>query len=213
MIKTLLVEDHAVVRNGLKMLLEFDENIEIVGEASNGAEALEMLSANGQVNLVLSDINMPGMDGIELTQAIRAENLEVKIVLLSMHDKETFIYEGFKAGCDAYLLKSVSSEELIFALKHVNLGEQYLSSSLSMEQVSRNMKRVFPKTDQNFELTDRELEVLDLLSKGMTNQEISDKLFLSKRTVEGHRQNLIDKFAVRNTAELICISMRAGLIS
>lgn len=216
MLHIILAEDHTIVRNGLKILLESDENITIVGEAANGQQVIDILEKNDPVDLVLSDVNMPEMDGIALTRAIKELGYTVKVVLLSMHDNENFVYEAFRAGADAYLLKTSSAKELTFALHHVFSGELYLCSTLIKSQIFMNMERNLvtrsPSTG-DIELSPRELEVLDLLAKGMTNKEMSDKLFLSKRTVEGHRQSLIDKFAVRNTAELICLSMRTGLIS
>jgi DNA-binding NarL/FixJ family response regulator len=216
MLKILLVEDHTVVRNGLKMLLETDDAMFIVGEAANGRQALDILTTNQQVDLVLCDVNMPEMDGITMTAAVKAKGFRAKVVLLSMADSETTVYEAFNAGAYAYLLKSSSVEELIFALHHVNSGQQYLCSNLAMRQLSMNIqKKTGPGAalPLGFELSSREQEVLDLLAGGLTNQQMSDKLFISKRTVEGHRQSLIDKFAARNTAELVLNSMRAGLIS
>jgi DNA-binding NarL/FixJ family response regulator len=216
MLQILLVEDHTVVRNGLKMLLEADDTMSIIAEAENGRQALDILAANQQVDLVLCDINMPEMDGITMTAAVKALDFRAKVILLSMADSETAVYEAFSAGAYAYLLKSSSVEELKFALHHVNSGQQYLCSNLAMRQLSMNIQRKLVPTavsSLDFELSSREQEVLDLLARGMTNQQMSDKLFISKRTVEGHRQSLIDKFAVRNTAELILNSVRAGLIS
>lgn len=214
MLKILLVEDHHVVSNGLKMILESNENFKIAAEAINGYDGLEVLAAKKNIDIVLSDINMPEMDGIMMTKAIREQALPVKIVLLSMNDDETFYHEAFRAGADGYLLKSASIEELTFALNHVHSGDQYLSSSLCIKQALKHSAKGGSDTavDMNLDLSSRELEVLQLLANGATNLEMADQLYLSKRTVEGHRQSLIKKFSAKNTAELISLSMRSGLI-
>ncbi|RZM09993.1 MAG: response regulator transcription factor [Pedobacter sp.] len=215
MLNVLLVEDHNVVRNGLKLLLETDQTIKIVAEAINGRQALDILAKNNEIDLVLSDINMPEMDGIALINALKETGSTVSVVLLSMLDKETTVNEAFRAGAAGYLLKSSSTDELLFALKHVHSGERYLCATLAIRLLSLNFERGAQSKiplPLEIELSSREIEILELIAKGLTNQEMSDSLFLSKRTVEGHRQGLLDKFAVRNSAELIYHAMRTGLI-
>jgi len=216
MLHIFIADDHTVVRNGLKMLLETNDNMTIVGEAADGHQALDFLEQNEEVDLVLSDINMPELDGIGLTRAIKARGYAAKVVLLSVHEQENYLYDAFRAGADGYLLKSAAIEELVFALRHVYSGKQYVCSSLMKDQLSMNMQRTSETRlahPGDIELSPREMEVLELIATGMTNMEIAEKLFLSKRTIEGHRQSLIDKFAVHNTAELVCLSMRAGMLS
>lgn len=215
MIKVLVVEDHHVIRNGLKMLLEVDEHISIAGEAENGQKALEMVASGQKIDVILTDLNMPVLDGIGLADQLRSKGSAIKVVILSMHDKETHILKAFKAGAAAYLLKSCRPEELLFVIPHVHAGGRYLSASLAMDLVDLKIERANDDSlnqQPELELSPREQEVLELVAIGVTNQGMSERLFLSRRTVEGHRQNLIDKFKVSNTAELICTAMRMGRI-
>lgn len=215
MLQVLLAEDHNIVRNGIKMLLETDKDINVVAEAVNGVEALAYLATGKKVDIVLADINMPEVDGMMLLKAMKEMNSSTLIVMLSMHDNEKYVTQAFFAGAVGYLLKSVGAEELIFALKHVNAGGKYLCSELSMrllEKCSQNGTRhvVYPELIHDF--SDREIEILALIAEGLTNIEISERIFISKRTVEGHRQALIDKTGSRNTAALIHYAMLNGLI-
>lgn len=211
----LLAEDHTVIRNGLRMLLETDKNIKVAAEAMNGQEVLDLLEHNNEIDVVLSDINMPVIDGIALTTALKLRGSRVKVVILSMHEKDKFIYEAFHAGAFGYLLKSVSTKELIYALNHIYSGGHYLCADLAMAMVNKNLESSHPPKSElsgSLEFSPREIEILKLIAEGLTNQEVSDKLFLSKRTIEGHRQSLIEKTGVRNTAGLISFAMRNGLI-
>ncbi len=211
----LLAEDHIVVRKGLRMLLETDKNIKIVAEAVNGQQVLDLLEKDGQVDMILADINMPFMDGISLTKALQCRQPRVKVVMLSMHAEERYVFESFRARACGYLLKSARSEELLYAINHVYSGGHYLCSTLSMAMLRKNLEGSRePKSISlpDIELSSREVEILQLISEGCTNQQMSDKLFISKRTVEGHRQSLIDKSGARNTAGLIRFAMRKGLI-
>lgn len=211
----ILAEDHAVLRNGLRMLLEADGQIKVIAQATDGKQVLELLEDIDQVDLVLTDINMPIMDGISLTEALNKEDRNVKVVILSMYESEAYVYKAFQAGASGYLLKTVTSEELIFALKHVHAGGEYLSSELTKLMLKRNMEeavRLKPILPVENDFSPREIEVLQLIAEGWTNQQMSDKLFLSKRTIEGHRQNLIDRTGARNTAGLISFVLRNGII-
>ncbi len=211
----LLAEDHNVLRTGLKLLLEVDEKIKVVAQANNGQQVLELLESNDQVDLILSDIDMPVMDGISLTAALKNSGCAAKVIILSMHESETYVHQAFQAGASGYLLKSVGSEELIYAVKHVYEGGDYLSSELTRAMLKKNMEgssRISSVESIYNSFSARELEVLHLIAEGLTNQQMSDKLFLSKRTIEGHRQNLIDKTGARNTAGLITFALRNGVI-
>jgi len=211
----ILAEDHTIVRNALRMLLETDKNIKVSAEARNGQQVLDLLESDDQADVVLSDIDMPLMDGISLAKALKNSGSSTKVIILSMHEEETFVLEAFRAGVCGYLLKSVSAEELVFAINHIYSGGRYLCSDLVMAMLKRDLDnpcqlRSAGLTEIDF--SPRELEVLQLIAEGLTNQQMSDKLFLSKRTIEGHRQSLIDKTGVRNTAGLISFAMRNGLI-
>ncbi|WP_316841796.1 response regulator transcription factor [Pedobacter gandavensis] len=215
MLQILLAEDHNIVRNGIKMLLETDKEIHVVAEAENGVQALAYLATGAKVDLVLADINMPELDGIMLLKELKEHYPSTIAVMLSMHDNEKYVTQAFEAGAKGYLLKSVGAEELIFALKHVNSGGKYLCSELAMRMLgkcSQNTTRTTAYLQEPHDFSNRELEILALIAEGLTNTEISERLFISKRTVEGHRQTLIEKTGSRNTAALIHYAILNGLI-
>ena len=214
MLKVILAEDHNIVRNGIKILLEAEEDIEVVGEATNGQEVLDFLDSGNSTDLILSDINMPSMDGIMLLEALKEQYPQTKVILLSMLDNEEYITKAFKEGASGYLLKSAGADELIFALRHVNSGNKYLSSELSLKLLDRVNATVSSATliKNDIDFSAREIEVLQLIAQGLTNLEMSEKLFLSKRTIEGHRQNLIEKTGSKNTAALIRFAVLSGIV-
>ena len=214
MLNVLLAEDHQIVRNGVRMLLETDGNINIIAEAENGLQALECIG-NTPVDVVLADINMPEMDGIMLLKKITESHTDIKVVILSMHDNEKYVAQAFAEGADGYLLKNVSADELIFSIKHVHAGGKYLCSEMAFKMLHKTFKGLeTPGVGRSeLEFSEREVEVLQLIAEGLTNSEMSDKLFLSKRTIEGHRQSLIDKTGSRNTAALIRFAVVNNLIN
>ncbi|WP_433903390.1 response regulator [Sphingobacterium puteale] len=220
MTKILLVEDHMVVRNGIKLLLESQDSFKVVGEASNGKEALDYLDSNRDLlpDIVLTDISMEEMDGIALLQELHQHHKDIKVVILSMLNQINYVIEAFEYGLRGYLLKNVGYNELLFALNHIAAGGRYMSEEISMlllEQIRSGQRyaqhAMGIQTD--FEISERELEVLGLIAEGYTNIEIADKIFLSKRTVEGHRQNLIDKAGVKNTAHLVKFAFENGILN
>jgi DNA-binding NarL/FixJ family response regulator len=215
MINLILAEDHNIVRNGISLLLGADKEIRIKGEAVNGIEVLRMLAEGIEVDMILADINMPEMDGIALIREIKIHNPEIKIVMLSMLDNEKYLSQAFSEGASGYLLKSVSADELLFAIKHVHSGGKYICSELSVQLLDKLMHTVnpaFDKSHQDIDFSMREIEVLHLIAEGLTNNEMSDKLYVSKRTIEGHRQSLIEKTGSRNTAALIRFAVLSGIV-
>jgi len=215
MVNILLAEDHNIVRNGIKMLLEADKDINIVGEAFDGKQALEKVTSGLEIDIVLTDINMPEMDGISLIKEVKQINPNIHVVVLSMHDHEKYIIQAFAEGAKGYVLKNVNADELVFALKYIANGGRYLCSELTMKIVekmldSKHQLSESPQPSIDFSL--REIEILQLIAEGYTNNEMSEKLFLSKRTIEGHRQSLIDKTNSKNTAALIRFAVRNGFI-
>ncbi|MDM1293253.1 response regulator transcription factor [Sphingobacterium sp. N143] len=218
MVKILLVEDHMVVRNGIKLLLESQEEFEVIGEASDGEEALMIIVEKKLLpDIILTDISMGNMDGIALLKVVEKEYPTVKVIFLSMLNQIHYVVEGFEHGLCGYLLKTVDYNELLFGLKHVANGGKYMSEEISMALLNQVNsaenyadEKKYAVTD--FDLSERELEVLGLIADGFTNSEIADKIFLSKRTIEGHRQNLIEKTKVKNTAELVKFAFQHGLL-
>ena len=215
MIQVLLAEDHNIVRNGIRMLLEMDKDIHVSAEAVNGKQVLEYLDKGAKPDVILADINMPELDGLALLKELRVLDPAIKVVILSMHSNERYIYQAFTEGACGYLLKNVSADELIFAIKHVHIGGRYLCSELSMimlDKLAHSGQSATGIADSQIDFSSREIEILHLIAEGLTNSEMSDKLFISKRTVEGHRQSLIDKTGSRNTAALIRYAVLNGFV-
>jgi DNA-binding NarL/FixJ family response regulator len=216
MIQVLLAEDHNIVRNGIKMLLGSDKEIHVAGEATNGKEALDFISNNEGIDVILADINMPELDGISLIKEAHNLKPDIKVVILSMHDNDKYVSQAFQEGASGYLLKSVSADEMIFSLKHVKAGGKYLCSELSIKMLDKLSQKSVNSVSENVSNIDfsmREIEVLHLIADGLTNSEMSEKLFLSKRTIEGHRQSLIEKTGSKNTAALIRYAVLNGIIN
>jgi two-component system, NarL family, nitrate/nitrite response regulator NarL len=205
-IRVVLADDHVFVRDGIKSLLENEANIEVVGEATDGLEALKMVEIN-QPDLLILDIRMPNLTGIEVVEKLRSQNNSVKIVMLSMHESEEYVLKSIKAGADGYLLKGSSKEEFLKALHTVSDGGKYFSgdiSSILIGQLTHPTSFSEAKLTGNEEMliTKREKEILTLLLSGKGNKEIAEALDISKRTAEVHRFNLMKKLKVKNLIEL-----------
>ena len=205
-IRVVLADDHVFVRDGIKSLLENEANIEVVGEAIDGADALEVV-ADSKPDLLIVDIRMPNLTGIEVVEQLRSENNNVKIIMLSMHESEEYVLKSIKAGADGYLLKGSSKEEFLKALHTVAAGGKYFSgdiSSILIGQLTNSSKSLEPKQNLGEEMmiTKREKEILTLLLSGKGNKEIAEALDISKRTAEVHRFNLMKKLKVKNLMEL-----------
>lgn len=217
MINILLVEDHKLVRNGIKMLLESQENLHVIAEADSSEEALRHLTENQNINLVLTDINIHGSDGISLTKEIRKQYPEIKVIMLSMLQDNDHVSSSFDGGADAYIVKTADYQELLFAIPHIMQGGKYLCEAIMLDMIEQ-IKDINASEYQHnssiekLDISEREMEILQLIGEGFTNNEIADKLFLSKRTVEGHRQNLIDKTQVKNSAQLVKFAVKQGII-
>lgn len=214
MINIILAEDHNIVRNGIRSLLEKEPQFKIIGEAVNGKEVLDMLNAGLKPDIILADMNMPVLNGLELVGKLHSAAHQAKVIILTMLDLEKYVVQAFKSGASGYLLKSISADEMVFAIKHIHEDGRYVCSELALRFLDRLV--LLPdqgaKNESDVDFSKRELEVLTLIAEGFTNQEIADKLFTSKRTVEGHRQSLIDKTDARNTAALIKFAMLNGII-
>jgi len=212
-VKILLTEDHKIVRKGIRLLLEKEPGFEVIGEASNGLEALELLANNAEVDVVLMDMNMPELSGTELISLLKQNFPKLKILVLSMLDHEKYIYQALSVGASGYLLKNVSADEMIFAVKHLKAGGKYLCSELSFTLLDRQMNTRETAGADHPDLSKREIEILDLIAEGLTNTEMAEKLFTSKRTVEGHRLSLMNKTNSKNSAALIKFAILNGIIN
>ena len=216
MIRVFLVDDHHLVRSGLCLLLAAQPDLQIVGEASNGLELLAHL-ATTPTDVVLLDVNMPGMDGPETTRQLREQHPLVRVLALSMLDQERYIFQMLDAGALGYVLKSAGTEEIVTGIRTVALGGQFLCTNAGLAALHKLREGVYePAEDASpvpGTLSRRELEVLQLIADGSTTNEIAEKLFLSRRTIETHRQNIMDKMQVKNTAALIRVAMGKGLVA
>lgn len=205
-IRVVLADDHVFVRDGIKSLLENEVNITVVGEATDGLEALTLIDEL-KPDLLILDIRMPNMTGIEVVEQLRNKNNLVKIVMLSMHESEEYVLKSIQAGADGYLLKGSSKEEFLKAVHTVSNGGKYFSgdiSSILIGQLTNPSLIAEPKQSLGEEqvITKREKEILKLLLSGKGNKEIAEALDISKRTAEVHRFNLMKKLKVKNLMEL-----------
>ncbi len=214
MIKILIAEDHLIVRNGIKSLLEQEKDFQVTGEAGNGLEVLALLDSGLRPDILLTDLSMPDMDGLEVTRHVRARYPDVRVIILSMLDQEKHVFEAFEAGVKGYLLKNSSLEEMINAIRLVASDREVVCSELAIAILRRTAKSdpAIQGDQLEIDLSNREKEVLTLIAEGHTNEEIADKVFCSRRTVEGHRQSLINKLGARNTAQLIYMASKKGLL-
>lgn len=214
-IKILLVDDHAIIRDGIKAILRGVPDIKIIGEANNGAEAIELIKENAY-HLVMIDVNMPVMNGIEATKYISKHYPALKILALTMYEDKNYILEMLENGASGYLIKNINKKELINALRSVAKGEKYYSekaSAILIEHMVNDQEKPYPKKPKkSILLTKRELEILQLITAEYNNQEIADKLNISQRTVDTHRRNAMQKLNVKNTAGLVKSSIKLGLI-
>ena len=221
-IKLMLVDDHSIVRDGIRLLLDQAEGFEIIDEANNGEEALEKLKAlqsepTKLPQLVLMDISMPGMSGIQTTQVISRLYKNVRVLMLSMHNNEDYILRSVEAGAYGYLLKDSSSDEMIKAIRLVATGEKYYSSPVASIILSGYMQQLKKgsstgRSNGRSKLSNKEKEILQFLIDGMSSREIAEKLQLSVRTIDNHRANMMRRLQVRNAAELVRIAVEDKLL-
>jgi DNA-binding NarL/FixJ family response regulator len=215
MLSVILADDDTLVREGIKLILTANDGVHVIGEASNGNQVLQLITEGLIPDIVLTDINMPEMDGISLITAVKKKNPKIKVIMLTMSDSNKSIQQSFTAGASGYLLKTIHPDELIFALNQINQGDRYICSTLAMRLLDRSIEFSNVQSlsaDLNIDFSSREMEILALIAEGLTNQEMSERLFLSKRTIEGHRQSLIEKTGCRNTATLIKYAVLNGMI-
>ncbi|QHA91225.1 response regulator transcription factor [Bacillus sp. N1-1] len=213
MIKVLLVDDHAVVRMGLKMLLNSQKDMEVVGEASEGNEGIE-IAMETNPDVILMDLSMPhGKDGLSATSELKKQLPPTAILILTMHDDEEYLFRAIQAGASGCVLKSAPHDELVQAIRSVCSGNAYLHPSATkrlMEEYIGNLKQDEMDTYQL--LSDREKEVLTLVAKGYSNKEIAEKLVISVKTVETHKGNVMGKLKIKTRPELVSFALKKGLL-
>ena len=211
-IRLLLADDHALVLNGLIAMLSQEPGFVIVATARDGSEAIEKLSQLG-ADIALLDIDMPEMTGLEATRLICKNFKDTKVVLLSMHAEPSLVRNAIDAGADGYVLKTADLEELTFALKQVAKGKPYFDSNLLITQKNVPLPQTTLAYPGLSDLTARETEILKMIAQGFNNNEIGERLFISPKTVDTHRTNLMRKLNARNAASLTRIALEEGLIS
>ncbi|MEQ9308913.1 MAG: response regulator transcription factor [Balneolaceae bacterium] len=208
--KILLADDHKIVRDGIKALIEDEKNFNVVAEAENGLEAIE-LCKNIDIDIAIIDMNMPKMNGIELIVQLRKEYKNLKLLVLSMVNQHDIIKKSVESGVNGYLLKSSSSEELLTALQTIIDGGHYFCEE-STKTIMEGLAGINPRKYTAIEeITVREREVLTLICKELTNAEIAERLNISIRTVDSHRRNLLQKIGAKNTAGLVKFAIKTGL--
>jgi two-component system, NarL family, response regulator NreC len=207
-IKILVADDHAIVRQGLKLILSANSDLQVVGEAGNGREAVD-LAQKLQPDMVLMDVAMPELNGIEATRRLIASTPRIRVLVLSMHKEPTYVREILKAGARGYILKDAIDTELLSAVRAVARGDGYISPAVSGALLGDYRNNVTDPTDL---LSSREREVLQLIAEGKTNKEIATRLNLSVYTVDSHRGKVMDKLNLHSTGELVRFAVRHGLV-
>lgn len=210
-IRILIADDHGVMRGGLRALLEDEPGLEVVGEASSGEEVIA-LTEELQPDIILMDIGMPGIDGIEATRAIKNKFADIQVLVLSVYEDESLLREAIQVGAAGYIIKRAAEDELISAIKVVSRGDMYIHPAITRLLFSKH-----PQTNHSEEaslesLSRRELEVLGYLARGYTNRQIAETLYISIRTVESHRANIMGKLGIQNRIELVEYAKKYGLM-
>ena len=213
MIRLFLVDDHPMLRDGLRVLFQQDPSLQVVGEAENGEQLLAQLPAT-PCDVVLLDLHMPGLDGLATTLRLRAEFPDVRILILSMADHERAIGQVLAAGASGYVLKNAGHEEIVAGVRAVAAGQRFLCSELGLTMLEKLLAGVSESVPKSVSgLTAREQEILRLVTDGLTTAQIAEKLYTSPRTVESHRQNIMEKTGAKNTAALVKAAVSQGWLS
>jgi DNA-binding NarL/FixJ family response regulator len=213
-IRVLVVDDHTIVRDGICALLALVGDIEVVGEAVNGSEALKMV-AQLQPDVVLMDIAMPIMGGLEATRRITREFPKTKVLVITQHDDKEYVFPVLESGASGLISKAAASSELASGIRSVNKGDSFLSPSVAKLLVENYQQTAGERNHQDpyNQLTEREREVLKLLAEGFSTQEMADMLVITRKTVEGHKTNLMTKLGIHNRIDLVKYALRRGIIT
>lgn len=208
----LLADDHNIVRQGLRALLQSEPHFRLVGEASDGIEAVR-LAERLKPDVLITDVMMPGLNGLEVTRQVSKLLPQTRVIILSMYTNDAYVLEALKNGALGYVLKDSEASDLIQAVKEVIAGNRYLSPPLSERTLELYLRKVESIPESPYEsLTTREREILQLVAEGRTSAEIATRLFISPRTAEGHRANLMRKLGLQNNAELIRFALKRGIL-
>jgi two-component system, NarL family, response regulator NreC len=211
-IRVLIADDHTIVRSGVRLLLEAEIDIEVIGEALEGNQAVE-LSASLKPDVVLMDIAMPGMDGLEATRQIKSRFPEIQVLVLTMHRSDEYFFEILEAGASGYLLKGADTSDLVKAVRFVHRGEVFLYPTMAQKLLREFFNRSQPSSSYESKLSPREKEILRLVADGYSNKEIAEKLVVSSSTVHSHLSNLMGKLELSSRRELIQYARKQGLLS
>lgn len=213
-IRIILAEDHTIVRKGIRVLLDEEADIEVVGEAENGQEAIDLVE-EFLPDLILIDNTMPILNGLEATRQIKKRFPNVKILVLTMHTTTEYVSQFLQAGASGYLVKQTAPKELVRAIRAIYQGDSFLSPAISKVVIEGYLQQEIKSTpsDMYETLTSRERQILQMITEGLSNREIAEKLYLSVKTVNNHRTNLMDKLNIHNTAKLVKYAIRKGVIS
>jgi two-component system, NarL family, response regulator NreC len=209
--RILLADDHGILRAGLRNLLNAEPDFEVVGEAADGIEALEMTEQT-HPDLILMDINMPNMSGIEMLQQLRANQNATKVLMLTVHEDDGLLKKAIRAGASGYLVKRAAESDLINAIRTVMQGDMYVHPSMTRALLKDLVPAPLSKTAGDNTLTHREIEILRMVARGYTNIQIAQKLSISARTVEGHRANLMGKLGLHSRVELVEYAEQHGMM-
>ncbi|GCE20620.1 response regulator [Dictyobacter kobayashii] len=212
-IRILLADDHTILRAGLKMMLNAQPDMEVVGEAQDGRQAIQE-AQRIQPDVILMDITMPDINGIEATKQIKRLLPDVRILVLTMHEHDEYVFQALRAGAAGYMLKEAADTELITAIHVIKSGQFYLSPTAQSVVVGDYLQRVRTgeERDSYSSLTEREREILKLVAEGHTNNQIAERLIISPKTVDTHRTHIMDKLNLHSRAELVKYAMRRGLL-
>ena len=212
-IKVLIVDDHQVVRQGLRTFLELQEDVLVVGEAGDGQEAVEMVHQLNP-NVVLMDLVMPRLDGISATRQVKSLDSDIKVIALTSFTEDDKVFPAIQAGASSYLLKDVSPEDLVEAIRAVYRGEARLHPDIARKLMEQVARRTAPTRESPMEnVTERELEVIDLVAQGRSNQEIAKELVISEKTVKTHISNILSKLQLEDRTQLAIYAIKNGLVS
>ena len=208
--KILLADDHAVILDGLMAMLEGEDDLEVVDGVLSGSEVMRKLEFQPRPDLLILDINMPDMDGIEVTMLVKEQYPEVKILILSMHSRTEFIKRLVGAGANGYILKNSGRAELLEAIREIRKGETYFSREI----MKKGFSEQFQSGDKSsFELSDREKDIMREIANGLATKEIAEKLNISSHTVDSHRKNILTKLGARNTADITRHAIQMGIVN